>query len=245
MLRKKVRLVHTSDLHLGDPQTHPWADAGLASVIEAVPRVDADVLLMVGDIFDNDRVLNDILESFVHQVSRLSVPVVVLPGNHDHHGKGSVYLREPFRFTSRNLRIINNPEGQTIHFPDMDLDIWGRAIEDHTPDFKPLAGMPQATPGRWLVALAHGHFQEEGDDDRRSSPIAAGEVARATCDYLALGHWDRSFDVSQGNVAAAYSGAPFGPSGNTSGGSVNLVDLDPQEGVRVKQVRLDRPDPMP
>ncbi len=99
--------------------------------------------------------------------------------------------------------------------------------------------MPTATNGNWLVALAHGHFHFEDDLDTRSAPIFPHEVAGAPCDYLALGHWDRHVDVSQGRVKAVYSGAPLGAVQSNETVAVTLVELDPARGVETQQVTLD------
>ena len=206
--------------------------------MEEVPGLEANALLMVGDVFDNARVSDALLEFFVEQVRRLAVPVVVLPGNHDLLDENSVYHREPFRRKPSNLHVIGQTGGEAIAFPDLTLDLWGRAMPAHTPNFRPLLGMPDKTPGRWLVALAHGHFHLEGDVDLRSSPIFPEEVAGATCDYLALGHWDRHLDVSQGGVKAAYSGAPLGPVGNRTDVGVTLVELHPDQGVNFQRIPL-------
>ena len=81
--KQHVKLIHTSDIHLGDEIGHPASDEALTALIDAVPGLGGDVLLLVGDIFDNGRVGNDVLESFLDQISRLTVPAVLLPGNHD------------------------------------------------------------------------------------------------------------------------------------------------------------------
>ena len=235
---KHLKLVHTSDIHLGDHAGHPASARAFESMMDEFPRLGADAMVMVGDVFDNARIANDVLEFFVARVRRLSVPVVVLPGNHDLLDENSVYHRDPFHEKPPNLHVIGRDGGEAISFPELTLDLWGRAMPAHTPDFRPLLGMPGKTPGRWLVALAHGHFHLEGDVDLRSSPIFPEEVAEATCDYLALGHWDRHLDVSQGGVKAAYSGAPLGPVGNRTEVGVTLVDLHPDQGVSFQRIPL-------
>ena len=228
---KRVRLIHTSDTHLGDPAGHPRGEEVLVSVVEAVERLGGDVLLLAGDVFDNERVTDDVVERFVAQMARLDAPVIVLPGNHDLAHKTSVYRRPPFDEAPPNLRVICNPTGEILAFPELDLELWGRAMLSHTPDFRPLAGMPEPTEGRWLVAMAHGHFHFENDRDQRSSPIYPDDVAASGCHYLALGHWDRHADVSRANTTAVYSGCPYGPIGAPEQGAVCVVDLDPESGV--------------
>ncbi len=238
-LKKKIRLIHTSDTHLGDESGHPMAEEALQAVVEAVAGLGGDMLLLAGDIFDNGRVGEPVLEFFLGQVGRLVVPAVLLPGNHDLHGDDSIYQREPFRHRPPNLHVFAHPEGQTMSFPELTLDLWGRAMPFHSPEFRPLVGMPPPGNGRWLVALAHGHFHYDHEPDRRSSPIFPSEVAEATCDYLALGHWDRHVEVSQGRVKAAYSGTPLGPSRKDPLGAVTVVDLDPRKGVNLSRAWLN------
>ncbi len=228
---KKLRLIHTSDTHLGDSSGHPRAEEVLASVVDAVERLGGDALLLAGDVFDNERVSDYVVERFVEQMARLDVPAIVLPGNHDLAHRTSVYRRAPFESSPPNLRVFSEPRGETLAFPDLGLELWGRAMLSHTPDFRPLDGMPTATEGQWLVAMAHGHFHYEDDREQRSSPIYPEDVASSGCHYLALGHWDRHVDVSRGIRTAVYSGCPYGPIGAPEQGAVCVVDLDPDAGV--------------
>jgi DNA repair exonuclease SbcCD nuclease subunit len=237
---KKLRLIHTSDTHLGDPAGHPRADKVLELVVEAVERLEGDALLLAGDVFDNERVTDEVLERFVGQMAQLDVPVIVLPGNHDLAHNTSVYGRAPFEEAPANLRVIRDPEGETLAFPELDLELWGRAMLSHTPDFRPLDGMPEPTEGQWLVAMAHGHFHFENDRDQRSSPIYPEDVAASACHYLALGHWDRHADVSRADTTAVYSGCPYGPIGAPEQGAVCVVDLDPDTGVSYRLELLNR-----
>ena len=239
MLSHKLRLIHTSDIHLGDATGHPESTSALTAVVDAVSHNGADMLLLVGDVFDNERVSDEILEWFLGEIGRLQTPAVLLPGNHDLIHESSVYRRDPFKSAPDNLFIFRGAQGELLSFPGMAIDLWGRAMPMHTPDFKPLEGMPSPVQDNWLVALAHGHFHYEEDRDQRSSPIYPQEVADAGCHYLALGHWDRHVDVSQGDVTAVYSGCPLGPIGSPGAGEVTVVDLDPQTGVSFRQVAIN------
>jgi len=239
--KKKIKLIHTSDIHLGDEAGHPASGEALKALVRAMPALGGDALLLVGDIFDNGRVGDDVLEFFLDQIRQMAVPAVLLPGNHDLYGEDTIYRRGPFDRMPANLHLFTNTGGETINFPELTLDFWGKAMPFHTPEFRPLEGMPARETSRWLVALAHGHFHFEDDRDQRSSPIYPEEVANAPCDYLALGHWDRHGEVTQGNVVAAYSGTPLGPSRTNPLGSVTVVDLDPDPatGVTLSRVSLD------
>ena len=239
MPSKKLRLIHTSDTHLGDTSGHPQSAQALTAVVDAVSHNGGDMLLLVGDVFDNERVSDDVLAWFLVEMGRVNAPVVVLPGNHDLIHQSSVYHREPFKHAPDNVFVFRESGGELLSFPGLGIDVWGRAMPMHTPDFKPLEGMPPPAADDWLVALAHGHFHFEEDRDQRSSPIYPQEIADARCHYLALGHWDRHVDVSQGNVTAVYSGCPLGPIGSPGAGEVTVVDLDPSSGVSFHQVTIN------
>ena len=226
--KNKIRLVHTSDIHLGIDWKAELSEQAFNRVVETAGLLEADALLVV----------DHVLEFYLDQVSLLDCPVVTLPGNHDLYHRDSLYLRQPFLDPPSNFHLFTEWSGQTLSFPELTLDLWGRAMPQHDPDFLPLAGMPASAPGHWLVALAHGHFHFPEDKELRSSPIWPGEVADAPCDYLALGHWERHVDVSQGSTVAFYSGSPLGAAPDDDHISVNMVDLDPDLGVSVRQVIL-------
>ena len=237
-MRNKIRLIHTSDLHLGDDMGHPLADGALRAVVDSVSRLGGDMLLLVGDVFDHGRVPDSVLESFLEEIGRITQPAVLLPGNHDLYDENSLYHREVFQHKPDNLHIITQTDGEAISFPELTLDVWGRAMLSHPSAFRPLEGMPTQRNGHWMVALAHGHFHFDDDRDQRSSPIYPPEIAAAPCDYLALGHWDRHVDVSQGRVTAVYSGTARGSSPRDPLGEVTVVDLTPPEAVTFYQADL-------
>lgn len=237
--KKKIRLIHTSDTHLGDDWHAALSEQALRTLVSGVAQLNGDALLLVGDVFDHARVSDETLAFFVQQMGRLSVPAIVLPGNHDLYDETSLYLREPFRNKSSNLHILSKSNGETVSFPDLTLDVWGRAMPAHTPEFQPLLGMEAGRDDHWLVALAHGHYHFAHDTDRRSAPIYPQEVADAPCNYLALGHWERHVDVSQGDTRAVYSGSPLGALQSNDQVTVTVADLDPDSGVQTHQATLD------
>ena len=238
-LRRKIRIIHTSDTHLGDDWDPESAQRALSTVVDSVHGLRGDALLIAGDVFDNARISDAVLEFFVSEIARAGVPAVVLPGNHDLYDAASLYLRSPFTNGPANLHIITGTRGQTLSFPELTLDVWGRAMDSHTPAFRPLAGIPNRRNGYWRVAMAHGHYHYPDDTEERSSPIRPHEIADAGCDYIALGHWERFEDVSQNGVTAFYSGSPMGAAGARGQVAVNVVDFDANRAdlVNVAQVK--------
>ena len=243
MPRRNIRIIHTSDTHLGDDWDPNAAQRALSAVVDGVHTLNADALLIAGDVFDNARISDALLEFFVSEMARAVVPAVILPGNHDLYDYASLYLRAPFAAASENLHIIRGTHGVTLTLPELTLDVWGRAMDSHTPAFRPLAGVPTERNGNWLVGMAHGHFHFPDDTEERSSPIHPHEIAASACDYIALGHWERFEDVSQNGVTAYYSGSPMGAASERGQVAVNVVNLDPRASstVNVAQAQLALP----
>jgi exonuclease SbcD len=230
--RAPVRLLHTSDVHVAGDEP---SIAGLRSVVDTALERAVDVVLIAGDLFDSARVPDPAVEETLEQLARLTMPVVVIPGNHDCVDQGSIYRRVDLSRAGHHVHFAGDPAGQRIVFEDLSLAVWARGIEDHHPGHFPLSGYTPAGPGLWNVVVTHGHYATTPDDAHRSSRITQEEISALDCDYLALGHWHRFVEVSQGGVKAAYSGSP------SESRSAALVRLDPDAGVQVEKLDLTHP----
>lgn len=213
---------------------------GLRRVCDAARARRADLVLIAGDLFDSARVETGVVDETVAELQKLHVPVVVIPGNHDCVNERSIYHRVDLRDAGDHVTFAGDPDGEEVRFEELGLVIWARGIENHDPRHRPLAGYAPADPSYWRVVLTHGHYVERGEDSYRSSQITQDEIAGLDCDYVALGHWHRFTDVSQGRVMAFYSGSPADITGAPA--SANLVTLDPSVGVTVDRVDLGDPD---
>ncbi len=230
--RERLRLVHTSDLHLG-AMYGSWhgrdGDHGLPlleRVLLAASDEDAYALLLVGDIFDSNRVGDDLVAAVARLLVAWGRPTIFLPGNHDCYTPDSVYRRlERACAGAENVHVVRSPQGETVRLPQADLAVWGRAHVDYS-DCRPLCDLPPRGPERWQVAMAHGHYVRDSRDLGRSYLIFPEDIGATGRDYVALGHWDLPADVSVGGVVAAYSGSP------ARTGQVLVVELG--EGVRYR-----------
>ena len=234
--KKRIRLVHTSDTHLGDDWRSSLAERAFARVIDCVNQLEADALLVVGDVFDHARVPDRVLQFFLGQVARLDRPVITLPGNHDLYHRDSLYRREPFRHAPNNFLLFTGHDGQTITLSELGVELWGRAMTEHTPEFRPLQGMPASSSEQWLVALAHGHFHFPDDKETCALRLSwpGRKLKNAPCDYLALGHWERHVDGFPGKHGwHSTRGHPWGQRPDDQHHiSVNVADLDPDCGCK-------------
>ena len=228
-------MLHTSDVHIAGDR---GSIDGLRAVVDTAIECDVDIVLIAGDLFDSSRVNDDAVAETVDELRRLRRPVVVVPGNHDCVDQYSIYRRVDLTVAGDHVFFAANPAGEQLDFEDLSLTIWARGIENHDPLNQPLHGYVPADPALWRVVLTHGHYVAHGEISDRSSRITQDEIGQLQCDYLALGHWHRFVDVSEGDVTAFYSGSPSEPANAES--TVNLVTLDPQGGVLVER-RAIRP----
>jgi DNA repair exonuclease SbcCD nuclease subunit len=242
MPSRTLRILHTSDCHLDGDM--PWRDdrhltsehfAAFSRVIDKAIETDVDMLLIAGDFFDSNRASEVSTNFAIQELARVGRPAIICPGNHDCFDPGSVYHRVDFRSAGEHVYVIGDIAGERLEFPDLETVVWGRAATERDPHYKPLEGIPERDGDRWHIAMAHGHFMEDARWERRWGPISQAELAACDWDYLALGHWDRHADVSQGRMRAVYSGAP---TPHAWAGGCLLVTLDPSEGFSMKRIPL-------
>jgi exonuclease SbcD len=227
--------MHSSDCHLGSDLHDDASERGsFAALIDATLASDADCLLIAGDLFDHHRVSDELIGWTLGQLSRLAADVILLPGNHDHQvlgrlaGRGDPLTRPP------SLTIITAAAGQLVRPRNSALCLWGRAMPEHTPAFRPLLGLPARPAGeRWCVALGHGLVVADGNPHHRAAPICPADLtapATAGWDYIALGHV-HAYRVVQDRPATpvVYCGATASSHGGRPGAV--LVELSATKGV--------------
>ncbi|MFO7544040.1 MAG: exonuclease SbcCD subunit D [Trueperaceae bacterium] len=96
-----MKLIHTADWHLGKRLNGFLLDAeqreALAALLVVVDRESPDVMLLAGDVFDTPVPPLSALETwswFVNElVAERGVPLVAIPGNHDHPERLAVNAR--------------------------------------------------------------------------------------------------------------------------------------------------------
>lgn len=245
--RPRLRLLHTSDVHLGAHDSSASTGGasgeslrdGFRRVIDIGLEERVDLFLIAGDFFDNARVHMDTMHFAAEQIARLGVPTVIGPGNHDHVGPGSVYDRFDLTTIAQNLRLMRALEGETVAFDDLEVEVWGRSHTEQVLDFQPFENAPPRGDAAWQLGIGHGHYIHPQARLHNSFHIREHQLAAAERDYVALGHWEKMTRVASGEVGvAAYSGAPEALSG-MNGGFVMIVDLLEDGEVRLTAVPVE------
>lgn len=246
MARRPLRLLHTSDVHLGaydsrsgDGVRRAELHSNFRRVIDVAIDEEVDVLLIAGDFFDNARVFEETLHFAADEIARFGRTTVIGPGNHDHVGPGSVYDRVDLTARAPNLHILRTPEGERLSFPELELEVWGTSHTEQDIHYRPFEGAPGRGEAPWQIGIGHGHFLGPNALTHGSFHIRAEHLQATGLDYIALGHWERLTRVEAGEgVVAAYSGAPDALSGNREGhgGHVLVINLCEDGGVRLEAV---------
>src|SRR5438552_8336483 len=124
--RPQVTIVHSSDLHLGVDDSFSNADslAVLPKVLGTAAEVQADVVVLAGDSFDNHRQPIELLERAAQMLRDYRKPVVILPGNHDPLTPDSVYRRAGLGVIP-NVSILGLNVEQAVLFAEFEMEIWG------------------------------------------------------------------------------------------------------------------------
>lgn len=216
-----VRFLHTADLQLGKPFHSIPDDAGAKlrerrlDAIDALGKVardhKADFVVVAGDFFDANTATDRLVQQVLLRIQQAGIPFVVLPGNHDHAGTGSVYARPSFRNACpKNLTVLLRREpvvvlgGRAVILP---APLYRqRELGDPTAHLTPNFGHQEA-PEAIRIGVAHGSLLDVGRDvdGRASNLIPRDRAARGAIHYLALGDWHGMKQVSE---RAWYSGTP-------------------------------------
>lgn len=221
-------------------------DAARFDAIRSIGRIareeDCEFVLVCGDVFESNAVDRRTVARALEALSELSVPVYLLPGNHDPLDGGSLYRSPAFAdHAPPHVHVLEDAQPQTVR-PGLEI-----------------VGMPWMSkrPGRDLVAEACAGLAPAGDTTRigvahgsvdvlspdRNDPArivladAEAALAEGRLHFLALG--DRHSRTEVGETGRIhYAGAPE-PTDWTEiePGFVGIVDVDPARvEVRPRQV---------
>lgn len=227
-----LTFLHTADWQLGKPFASIRDEANRNRVrqerLETVRRLGelaretgAAFVLVAGDIFDSSQATKATVSAACAAIGAIPVPVLAIPGNHDHGGPGSLWDQEFFRREQAqlapNLRLLLTPEPVVL---ERAVLLPAPLLRRHEPG-DPTAwirrrlaagGLPEDRP---RVVLAHGTVQgfgsgSESEPDEEDTQVVNNRIDLAALplaelDYVALGDWHGTKEVGP---KAWYSGTP-------------------------------------
>jgi DNA repair exonuclease SbcCD nuclease subunit len=257
--------IHTADCQLGKPFASVGNDSkrhqlqqqrlqAIRSLKGIIESSDAAFVLMAGDVFDSSQATKATVSAACAAVGSLEVPVVVIPGNHDHGGPASIwgqafFLREQAQLAP-NLHVLLRPEPfvmeSAVIFPAPLLR--RHETGDPTGWIRTVFEDPGWPPHLPRIVLAHGTIQGFGstqdDDEGESSVVNWIDLSRLPSeqlDYIALGDWHGTKQVGP---KAWYSGTPeidrFPKGDDNDPGNVLKVSVSRGQLPRVEKIPSSR-----
>jgi DNA repair exonuclease SbcCD nuclease subunit len=219
-----VRFLHAADLHLGlritrfDETTCLRIGEARFAALEQLRKkaadVNADFLLLAGDIFDDHSVtLREAGRAFaILESSKDACPVFIIPGNHDPLVPGGVWDRDPWKREQPHLRVHFLNQASPHIMSDFPVTIFPCPLRQRRSTDDPTVWIerhPRTSDRRMMrIGLAHGslNIMPLPEDDHLIRRDAASYYS---LDYLALGHWHKHsrHPCADGVERTAYSGS--------------------------------------
>ena len=238
-----IRLLHTADIHLDAPFRF-LGDKGaahrrqirdtFARIIKLAGEDHYDLLLIVGDLFNDNHPSHDTQRFVASKLVELTLPVCILPGNHDPLDHNSVYHKLDL---PPNVSVMKQ-RPTYLNFSELDLTVAGNPIPSRHDNSPQLEGIARNGTARWFITMAHGNMQGAGAFENNSRPIEPTAIAATNADYVALGDWHAFADHSQDGVKAYYSGAPEPTAlSQERTGKVVSISLS-EQGIRVEPIQI-------
>ncbi len=130
-----LRFLHAADFHLDSPFRSLAAEQAVARRRESrellerlarhAARVQADVVLLSGDLFDSDNAYRETAEALARALGSIPAPVFLAPGNHDWYGPGSPYAALDW---PENVHIFRTGAVESVELPELNTVVHGAAF---------------------------------------------------------------------------------------------------------------------
>ena len=191
-----MRLLHTADWQLGLRAAQVGERAAevraerlraLERTIELAHRLEVDLVLAAGDLFDHHEVSESLLRDTLALLERLApIPVALLPGNHDPLVEGGVWSRRAWREVGAHVTVLERAEELEL-LPGVVL--YPCPLRQKRSAQDPTAWIPARRSGdrRLRIGVAHGALDSLQVES--NFPIARDRAELCGLDYLALGDW--------------------------------------------------------
>ena len=213
---KKVKIVHTADLHFDTPFNEvddkqrainkEELKEVFKNIINFCKEKQVDILLLAGDIFDNltlNRETIYFLENVFNNIKETRV--FISPGNHDPYNNNSFYklIKWP-----ENVYIFKD-KLEKVYIKELETNVWGAAFNEKYVRESLIRGFSQNNKEINIMAI-HGEISSSSEGNEYNT-ITLKDIKESGMDYIALGHRHNfSGILKEGNTFYSYSGCPQG-----------------------------------
>ena len=266
VILKLVRFIHTADWQIGKPYRRVKDEQkrfklrqerlnAISRIREAAQMNASKFVLIAGDLFDSPTPSSSSVTEVLEIIGEINVPVIVIPGNHDHGALGTVWHTDNFKKYQKQMA------------PNLSLLLESDPFEIEDAVILPcplVRNKDNTDPTLWLrninwnnisiskprIVLAHGSVREFGGQNynldeetpsRANNLVNLDQLPIDEIDYIALGDWHNLKQVSEN---AWYSGTPepdrFDQGENNNRGQVLQVDVSRLQKPEVKSIATGR-----
>ena len=187
-----VRILHTGDIHLDTPfsslppkQSEIMRNelrGAFTSLMTFADLGNVDIILIAGDMFEQLFVTRETVKLMRDEFEKLTIPIVITPGNHDPAGRNSIWLKDIF---PSNVHIFKSEDLEKISFDELGIDLYGYAFTTSQMDSCPFDGRKVDDPDKINILCAHGDMTSPLSN---KCPINERQILSFGADYTALGH---------------------------------------------------------
>jgi DNA repair exonuclease SbcCD nuclease subunit len=218
-----MRFIHTSDWQLGmtraflSPEATSRFSQARIDVISALGALaeknDAQFIIVAGDVFESNQLSQQTLMRTLDALESISVPIFLLPGNHDPLDGSSIFATQEFENAGEHIVVLKDMH--PVPVPGVEgVEVVGAPWRTKHPSSdlcKELGEALDPAKGVIRIAVAHGQVDTLSPDLSRPEIIdlagAEGAIGEGKYHYLGLG--DRHSVTEVGSTGRVwYSGAP-------------------------------------
>ena len=249
---RSIRFIHSADLHLGSPLKtlgkmsgslqRTFREASYKAVerlVDSVLSLNADFLLLSGDLYDRDArsvKANEFLAGQMERLNERNIPVYIIYGNHDPLGAAADLYQMP-----ANVKVFSCEEAQYFDVRRNNsipvARVYGQSYRNTSDTRKMYANFQAADNDILNIGMLHTALSPGA---RAYVPCSLEDLRKVSnIHYWALGHVHGPSVVSSANPAAAYPGIPQGRDiGEPGVGGCLLVEANTGETPKIRFIPL-------
>lgn len=213
-----LKIFHTADVHLdapfslSDPIEAEKRRTGLrstfCSMIHAARRMEADVFLIAGDLFEESFATKDTAATVLREIESFpDCKFFIIPGNHDPYSENSPYALLSW---PENVYIFKDEKISYFDIPEKNTRIYGHAYTSKEIPDGLFSEFHVEDENMINILLAHGFVNMPQSS---CNVLMKSDIEKSGLDYIALGHVHAHCGFEKaGNTVYAYSGCAVGRS---------------------------------
>ncbi len=213
-MKDTIRFMHAADFHLGaeisflqgSKKAERKAEMIISAerIFSAAKQAQVDIVLLSGDIFDNNSADEQTVSAFFGWVNRLGdIPVILAAGNHDPLTSDSPYLKYS---RPANLYVLGTDD-ECIPLTDLGIRVYGKSFKSVYMAGEARFSLFPEDDGAINLMVLHGELGYDLTGDYNT--VTKEFIENSGMDYIALGHVHTFSALKKaGSTYYAYCGCP-------------------------------------